>query len=48
MFFGFEIVNPDYMSELTHSLQGRTLLLYAIVSLVIGMLLLNKFSRIED
>ncbi len=48
MFFGFEIVNPDYMSELTQSLQGRTLLLYAVVSLVIGMLLLNKFSRIED
>ena len=48
LLFGvIQFSNPEYVAELTNSAVGRLLLWYGAVSLVIGLVLLQRMSRIE-
>ncbi len=47
MYFVIKVTNPDYMRPLTESDIGKSLLLYAGISLIFGYLVLRKMSRIE-
>ena len=47
MYFVIKVTNPDYMKPLTDSDIGKSLLLYAGISLMLGYLVLRKMSRIE-
>ncbi len=47
MFFVIRLTNPDYMKPLTDTDVGKSLLLYAGVSLALGYAVLRKMSVIE-
>lgn len=44
---GVSKLNPELLSILTNDPSGRTLLIYAVVSEVIGIILITRFSKIE-
>lgn len=45
--FGVSKLNPELISVLTNDPSGRMLLIYAVVSEVIGIILITRFSKIE-
>lgn len=47
LFLGVRVSTPEYTAALTDTPNGRLLLLYGVVSLTVGVLLLNRFSRVE-
>lgn len=48
MFFGIRASTPEYTRVLTDTSDGQALLLYGVISLTVGMVLLNRFSRVEQ
>ena len=47
LFFIIQVSNPEYIGELTNSDTGQMLLIYAVVSLVIGMFLMQRMAKVE-
>jgi tight adherence protein B len=47
MYFVIKVTNPDYMKPLTETDVGKSMLLYAGISLLLGYLVLRKMSKIE-
>ena len=48
LFFAIQTSNPQYVASLTETVLGRGLLLYGILSLVVGVVMVNRFARIES
>lgn len=48
MFIGIRASNPEYTAALTDTPAGRQLLLYSVISLTIGIVLMHRFSRVEQ
>lgn len=47
LFVLIEASNPEYIAELTNSSTGQSLLVYAAASLAVGMVLMQKISKVE-
>ncbi len=47
MFFFLKFVSPDYAAQLTDTELGRNLLLYGVVSLIVGFFWLRRVAHIE-
>jgi tight adherence protein B len=47
LFFGVLVLNPDYLSPLWTTPVGRLMLLYAIMSMILGYIVLRKIGHID-
>ncbi len=47
LFFGFSILNPDYMAALRTSTPGRVMLVYGTISTLVGYAILRKLGNID-
>jgi Flp pilus assembly protein TadB len=45
--FGISNINPHFFDTMLHSETGRFLLIYAIISQVIGMIMIQRLSKVE-
>ena len=48
LFLSIRVSNPEYVRVLIETANGRLLLLYGLMSLTVGIVLLNRFSRVEQ